>query len=220
MRREPISPRLASLSLPERQVDVVGVVSKRRVKQRGVSRRLRATVVATAVGLMAICRVTAQSSGATEYEVKAAYLYNFGRFVEWPASASTDESFAICILGHDPFGQILDTTLTGLSIDRKAVVARRLARPQEAGRCRIVFISVSEAPQLKETLAALGGSGVLTVSDIPQFAQRGGAIEFVLAGNRVRFEINLTIAQSAGLVLSSDLLKVAIAVRKNVNTGD
>jgi len=94
------------------------------------------------------------------------------------------------------------------------VIARRLATPQEAGTCRIVFISVSKIRQLKETPAALERSSELTVSDIPQFAQRGSAIQFVLAENRVRFEINLTIAQSAGLELSSDLLEVAIAVCK------
>jgi hypothetical protein len=184
------------------------------------SRRLCVAAVAIVVVAMAACRVTAQSSGATEFEVKAAYLYNFGRFVEWPATASSDESFAICVIGHDPFGQILDTTLRGLAIDGKNVVARRLPGPQDVDRCRIVFISASEAPQLKETLAALQKRSVLTVSDIPQFAQRGGAIQFVLAGSRVRFEINLTVAQSAGLVVSSDLLKVAIAVRKNSDTGD
>jgi hypothetical protein len=183
-------------------------------------RRLCAAVIALVVGMLAVCTVTAQSPGATEYQVKAVYLYNFGRFVAWPVSAPASESFSICVLGHDPFGQILDTTLTGLSIDSKAVTVHRLTAPEEATRCRIVFISESEAPHLKETLAALEKSSVLTVSDIPQFAQRGGVIEFVLAGNRVRFEINLTIAQSEGLVLSSDLLKVAIAVRKSVNTGD
>jgi hypothetical protein len=201
MRSEPIASGLVSRTLPER-------------------RRLCAAVIALIVGMLAVCRVTAQSPGATEYQVKAAYLYNFGRFVAWPASAPADESFSICVLGQDPFGQILDTTLTGLSIDSKAVTVRRLAKAEQAIRCRIVFISESEAPQLKATLAALEKSSVLTVSDIPQFAQRGGVIQFVLAENRVRFEINLTIAQSVGLVLSSDLLKVAIAVRKSVNAGD
>jgi hypothetical protein len=201
MRGGLIASGLVSLAFPER-------------------RRLCAAVIALVVGMLGVCRVTAQSPGPPEYQVKAAYLYNFGRFVAWPASAPADESFSICVLGHDPFGQILDTTLRGLSIDSKAVTVRRLVKPQEASRCRIVFISESEAPQLKETLAALEKSSALTVSDIPQFAQRGGVIQFVLAGNRVRFEINLTMAQSMGLVLSSDLLKVAIAVRKSVSAGD
>jgi hypothetical protein len=171
------------------------------------------------VGAMGVRSALAQSPRATEYQVKAAYLYNFGRFVEWPTTAA-DEPFAICVLGRDPFGQILDTTLTGLSIDGKAVVARRIGKAQDGGSCRIVFISVSEASQLKQVLAVFEGRGVLTVSDIPEFAQRGGAIQFVLDGNKVRFEINLAIAQNAGLVLSSDLLKVAVAIRKSVKAGD
>src|SRR6266853_3815161 len=119
MPNERIAFRLVSLTLSDR-------------------RRLCAAVIALAVGIPAVCRVTAQSPGATEYQVKAAYLYNFGRFVAWPASAQADDSFSICVLGHDPFGQILDTTLTGLSIDSKAVTVRRLAKAQEASRCRIV----------------------------------------------------------------------------------
>jgi hypothetical protein len=185
-------------------------------KRRGA----RAAILAMAVAAVAVCQVRAQSPAATEYQVKAAYLYNFGRFVEWPADAASGDSFAICVLGRDPFGRILDATLTGLAIDGKAVVARRIGKPQDASGCRIVFISVSEALQLPQTLAAFEKRSVLTVSDIPEFAQRGGAIQFVLDGKKVRFEINLAIAQNAGLVLSSDLLKVAVAVRKTVRTGD
>jgi hypothetical protein len=172
------------------------------------------------MGVLAITTAAAQTPAATEYQVKAAYLFNFGRFVQWPAAASPDGPFAICVLGHDPFGQILDKTLTGVSIDGKTVVARRIGKAQDVADCRIVFISLSETSQLKETLRALERTSALTVSDIPEFAQRGGAIQFVVTGKRVRFEINLTIAQSAGLVLSSDLLKVAIAVRKSAGAGD
>jgi hypothetical protein len=182
--------------------------------------RARAGVVAIAVGLLAMATLAAQAPPTTEYQIKAAYLYNFGRFVQWPTNTSREGSFAICVLGQDPFGHILDTTLTGVSIDGKPVVARRIGKVQDAEDCRIVFISGSEASQLKETLLALERKNALTVSDIPQFAQHGGAIQFVVAGNKVRFEINLTNAQNAGLVLSSDLLKVAIAVRKTPGAGD
>jgi len=148
----------------------------------------------------------------TEYQVKAAYLYNFGKFVRWPA-AGKNNSFAICILGRDPFGAILDETLAGESIDGQKVTAMRLARVQDAPTCRILFISSSESGRLSEILAALGKAGVLTVSDMPQFTQRGGMIQFVLEGDRVRFEVNLAAAQRSGLKLSSELLKVATAVR-------
>jgi hypothetical protein len=165
--------------------------------------------------------VWAQQSKPNEYEVKAAYLYNFGRFVAWPANtaADKDDSFAICVIGEDPFGHALDATVVNHTIDGKGVVTRRVANSQEAVSCRILFISSSEKEQLKEILATVEKAGVLTVSDAPEFSKRGGMIEFVLEGNKVRFEVNVTNAEKAGLTLSSDLLKVAIAVRRNPQPG-
>jgi hypothetical protein len=185
---------------------------------KGSSIGLRAVIVVMMLGARGV-GLDAQPSGATEYEVKAAYLYNFGRFIQWPEDIPADQPFEICVVGRDPFGPMLDATLKGASISGRPTAVRRLSKAGEAGGCRIAFVSVSEAGRLKETLTALEGSGVLTVSDIPEFAQRGGAIQFVLAGNKVRFEINLMTAQNAGLVLSSDLLKVAIAIRKTVKAG-
>jgi hypothetical protein len=148
--------------------------------------------------------------------VKAAYLYNFGRFVDWPAevTTATTGSFTICVLGEDPFGQALDATLAGETRGNQKVAARRISNPQEAVDCQILFISSSEAKRLNKIIEALGNRAVLTVSDIPQFSQHRGMIELVLEGNRIRFEVNLTATQSAGLTLSSELLKVATAVRK------
>ena len=95
------------------------------------------------------------------------------------------------------------------------MVAKRLAAADEASGCRILFISSAKDSQLSEILTALGTSNVLTVSDMTGFTRRGGMIQFVLDRNRVRFEINLAAAQRAGLILSSELLKVAVAVRRN-----
>jgi len=163
----------------------------------------------------------AQTSKPNEYEVKATYLYNFARFVEWPDSAAPkDEVFTICVLGQDPFGRALDEILQGERINGTAVVARRLTKPQDAVNCRVVFISLSEETRLNEILATLDKARVLTVSDIPQFALRGGMIQFVSAEKRIRFEVNLSNAGDAGLRLSSELLKVAVAVRKNIQPGD
>ncbi len=124
---------------------------------------------------------SAQKSKPRDYEVKATYLYNFARFVEWPANAAATKSdaFAICVLGQDPFGPALDAVVVGETIDGKAVLARRVLRPQDAVSCRVLYISSSEESRLKEILAALDNAGVLTVSDIPQFSQRGGMIQFV-----------------------------------------
>jgi YfiR/HmsC-like len=157
----------------------------------------------------------------SEFEVKAAYLYNFARFVEWPeeSNAPTQGTFDICVLGADPFGSVLDAALAGETVDGKSVAARRMSKTQNMKGCRILFISSSEGGQLKEILAALDKTGVLTVSDIPRFSERGGMIGFMFEGNRVRFDINLANAQQAGLTLSSELLKVAVDVRTSSQSG-
>ena len=187
-------------------------------------RRLRCGAALVAIVSWMFCAdpfLYAQQPKATEFEVKAAYLYNFGRFVQWPDESGTDrtDSFQICVLGADPFGQALDATLAGGTIGGKSVMAKRISKPQEVNSCRILFISSSEESHLKDVLAALDKTRVLTVSDIPRFSERGGMIGFVQEGNRVRFDVNLDSAQGAGLTLSSELLRVATNVRKVSHSG-
>jgi len=184
----------------------------------GPGRVARAVIVWT---LVAAQGLWAQSPKPTDYDVKAVYLYNFGRFVEWPASVTTkSDSFTVCVLGQDPFGPALDATLAGETIGGKSVSAKRISTPQEAGSCQILFMSSAEASRLNKIMEALDKGAVLTVSDMPQFSQRGGMIQFVLDGKKVRFEVNLTAVQRAGLTLSSELLKVATTVRRNPASGD
>ncbi len=137
--------------------------------------------VVLAWSLMGVSSLPAQQPKATAYEVKAAYLYNFGKFVQWPAkiTAGNNEPFTICVLGKDPFGASLDATIAGEAIDGRSVLAKRLSKPQEALNCRVLFISSSEDAQLKEILATLEKTSVLTVSDVSQFTRRGGMIQFV-----------------------------------------
>jgi hypothetical protein len=185
----------------------------------------RRDLISIALAIFVLCssrNLPAQQTKASESAVKATYLYNFSRFVQWPADATSAKgsSFSICVLGEDPFGSVLDTTLSGESIGGKTVVARRVTKPQEALDCHVLYISASEDGRLKEILAGMDKAGILTVSDIPQFSQRGGMIQFVLVGNKLRFEVNLANAQAAGLTLSSDLLKVAVTVRKSSQSGD
>jgi hypothetical protein len=174
-----------------------------------------------ALGFFAETGLLAQQSKPNEYQVKATYLYNFGRFVQWPpnAMAAKGESFSICVLGQDPFGPSLDSTLTGEMLDGKPLAVKRISTPRDAGECRILFISSTEANHLKEILETLDEASILTVSDMPSFSRRGGMIQFVLEGNKIRFEINLTKAESAKLTLSSELLKVATTVRRNAGQG-
>ena len=159
--------------------------------------------------------LAAQQTRPEEYQVKATYLFNFSKFVEWPPTAATNNLFTICVLGRDPFGATLDATLAGEMIGNRKIVARRLAAVQDSTDCQILFISSSEASRTKQILTSVGKSGVLTVSDSPGFAASGGMIQFVLRDNKVRFEVNLTAAENAGMNLSSQLLKVALTVIKD-----
>lgn len=163
-----------------------------------------------------------QRAKPTEYEVKATYLYNFSRFVEWPAKDTETQSgpFVICVLGKDPFGPALNAILADEATSGKTVVAQRVPTPQDAMNCRVLFISSSESTRLKQILATLGDASVLTVSELPEFTQRGGMVQFISEGNRVRFEVNLASAEHAGLTLSSELLKVAVNVRRSGRLGD
>ena len=186
----------------------------------------RLTVVVLAWTLPVVRSLQAQKASPSEYEVKAAYLYNFGRFVEWPnqepnqAAAPSAGPFTFCVLGQDPFGRDLDAILAGETINGANTAAVRVSKLRDAVNCRVLFISSSEDSQLKQILVALEGTSVLTVSDLPQFSQRGGMVQFVLDGKRVRFEVNLTPVEHAHLAMSSQLLKVAVNLRRSDRLGD
>jgi hypothetical protein len=159
--------------------------------------------------------VFAQQSKPQEYQIKAVYLYNFSKFVQWPPETENKDSFVICVLGRDPFGAALDDVLNGEKIERKTLVARRITDVQEAAKCQILFVASSEAGRAKQILSSLGKNSILTVSDIANFSVIGGMIQFVIQDNKVRFEVNLSAADKAGLTFSSQLLKVASAVKKD-----
>ncbi len=158
----------------------------------------------------------AQQAHPTESQVKAAYLYNFGKFVRWPANNSNADSIAICVLGKDPFGDVLDSTVTGASISGKKITVKRIVSAPDISKdiapCSILFVSVSEEARLAPLLAAAQRQGMLTVSDIPHFAERGGIIGLVMQENRIRFEVNRGAAEQSHVALSSELLKVAVRV--------
>ena len=165
------------------------------------------------ISLLSSTTLPAQNTKPTEYDVKAAYLFNFGKFVTWPQKTyAPRDSFLVCVIGKDPFGPILDKTTAGETINGKKVINKRISRPQDAGECSVLFISSSEEPRLSRILAIVEGLPVVTVSDMSDFVERGGMIQFVVDSGRVRFKVNLGPAQRDGLMLSSELLKVAIQV--------
>jgi uncharacterized protein DUF4154 len=170
------------------------------------------------LALAALCvawpPVAVRADLPTEYEVKAAYLYNFARFVEWPPAAlpAAGQSFVVAVLGVDPFGGALEATLAGKRIMQRDLSVRRVTRVEEAAGAQIVFISASESPRLTRVLTALEGQGVLTVSDMDDFARQGGMIGFRMEQRKVRFDINPQPAARARLKISSQLLRLAQVV--------
>lgn len=151
------------------------------------------------------------AAGLGEYDVKAAFLFNFVQFVDWPprAFASPDAPLVIGILGNDPFGGSLERIIRGESIHGHKLVVKRAKRPEDLRPCHVLFIAKSEANRVQECLENLHGLAVLTVADMDRFVQKGGMIGFVMAGNNVRFEINPGQAQREELRISSKLLKLA-----------
>lgn len=164
--------------------------------------------------------LSAESAGAQpvvdEYQVKAAYLLNFARFVEWPAEALPPSSpMEIVVVGDfDPFSGALDAVLRGRSVNGHSIHVRHRRWDDVLTPSQIVFISASEEQHLPQILKDLGSRSVVTVSDIDRFALRGGVIEFRTVGNRVRFDINRTAAIDARLRISSKLLSVARAIHE------
>ena len=152
----------------------------------------------------------AQKLHPNEKQIKAAYLYNFGKFVT--GSPTSSPHYQICILGKDPFGAVLDSTVTGEKIGGKSIRVIRLSSVQGVAPCNVLYIRPSETGRLAPILQATQHMSVLTVSDIPRFAERGGTIGLVNHEGNIRFEVNRASAQQKQLTLSSELLKVAIRV--------
>jgi hypothetical protein len=156
----------------------------------------------------------AAQDSPSEYQLKAAFVYNFAKFVDWPSKvySGPQSPFSICILGTDPFGSIIDDTLRGKTVADHPVIIRRDKDAAAARHCQIVFVSASERRHLPDVLASLKGASVLVVGDVDGFAAAGGAIELTLQENRVRFAINPGAADGAGLKISSQLLALATIV--------
>ena len=166
-------------------------------------------------------KVRAQAERPSEYEVKAAFLFNFAKFVEWPAEAFSNpsEPIRLCVLGEDPFGRVLDQAVQDKSINGRTLMILRSQQVRGLRACHILFVGTSEKERLAEIFAALQGSSALSVGDTEQFVQSGGAIQFNLQDNRVRFTINLAAAERARLKISAKLLSLARVVRDDARKG-
>ena len=166
------------------------------------------------LGLAYICfqlphQAAAQSLSSREYEIKAAYLYNFIKYVDWPSYGDT---ISIGVLGSDPFGPAL-APLNGKTVKGRRLVIKHLDSVRDAQQCQIIFVSSSERQRLQEIFESLRSARVLTVGETQGFADGGGIINFIEENNKVRFEINAEAARRTGLNISSELLKLARLVK-------
>lgn len=179
-----------------------GAETRRRAP--GVFRLVMFFLLAVAPALAA-----AQPAIPREYQIKAVFLFNFVQFVDWPPQvfSQPESPLIIGILGSDPFQSYLDEIVRGEKLNSHPLVVRRYRRPEDIGPCQVLFISRSEASRLGRILTRLKGRSILTVGDMPDFAQRGGMIRFVTVNNKIRLQINVDAAKAADLNISSKLLE-------------
>lgn len=153
---------------------------------------------------------TAAAQGASGADIKAAFLLNFAKFVEWPAAPSHE--FVIGVLGDDAVAEALRDLAKGKAIHGRPLVTRRVVLKDNLAGLQVLFIGASESARLGDVLQRTNGGSVLTVSDLDRFSRQGGTIEFRSERDRVRFDINLDEAERSGLIINSKLLALAKTV--------
>ena len=172
-----------------------------------------------------ICTIAVDGSVATsqpasaEYQVKAAFLYNFAKFVVWPPQAfpSPDSPFTICLAG-DPFEGALDRTVQGELLDRRPLMVRRIIPAEDLRGCQMIYVAPNER-RSEEIINAAANSPILTVGETDDFINEGGIIHFVKSGSRIHFQINPDAAERASLRVSARLLRLADIVRPRQRAG-
>jgi len=155
----------------------------------------------------------AEMSQLNEHEVKAAYLYNFAKYVDWPTTSLPRESTSLtmCIAGKSPLNDVIET-LAGKTVKNRRLAIRQLSKTEDPGDCNILFINTAAKTSLSHVLTSSPPRAILTISDSKGFAAAGGMIELVPVRDKIRFEINNRTAQNAGLRISSHLLRLATTV--------
>lgn len=168
-----------------------------------------------ALGVLAALLVSAPALPAPgEYQVKAVFLFNFARFVEWPPMTfeSANAPFALCVYGEDPFGADLDTVVRGELAGGRPMVVRRMSDPRNLAQCQIVFIGGGADRAIEGVVAALDRRATLTVSDIEGSAARGAMVRMMTVNGKIRLRINIDAVRDAHLTVSSNLLRAAEVV--------
>jgi hypothetical protein len=178
---------------------------------RTVWRQPYALILATLLSFVGAPVGRAQAGSPGEYQLKAAFLFNFAKFIDWPSTSfpNPQSPFVLCILGTDPFGHVIDEVLKGKTIANRPVAVERIKTMAQVRQCHMVFVSQSESFHLADIVQAMHGACVLLVGEVDGFAEAGGTIQFALEDNHVRFLINPDAATRAGLKVSSKLLSLA-----------
>lgn len=160
-----------------------------------------------------------QTTGNREYKVKAAFLFNFAQFVEWPVNAlpAPNTPLVIGVLGENPFGTYLEDIISGGQVNGHPLVVQQYKNVEEIKTCHILFINLPEINKLNQAITSLKGRSILTVSDGNNFIKQGGMIRFVIRDDKIRFQINPEPAKEANLMISSKLLRLAEVVSPNNN---
>ena len=167
-----------------------------------------------ATGIVAGAAVaSANAQPSLEYNVKAALLLNFARFIEWPerAFASSKAPLEICVFTPDPFGEALERALQGETVSTRPIVTRDVSGPSETAGCHLLFIAAGTESRATAIMRQ-AGPHTLTVGESPRFETMGGAVTFVLDGGRVRFNVNLRPVEERGVRISARMLHLASRV--------
>jgi hypothetical protein len=161
------------------------------------------------------CPAEMEADVSKEYQVKAACLFHFAEYTQWPAAAFSGPAanLEIGILGDDPFGPVLDDIIRAQKIHGHPLAVKRASDAGGLKGCQIVFVSKSEKTKTRQILAALAGTSALIVGDMDGFATRGGIINFILVNGKVRFEINMGAARAKGLKIGSQCLGLGTIVK-------
>jgi hypothetical protein len=178
---------------------------------------LSRTFLCTFVFVLILSASTPAFSEASEYQLKARFLFNFTHFVTWPESAfkGPDSPFQICVVGRDPFGHFLDDTVTSERVGQHPIIVHRIQHLKSTVACHMIFLSKDSPFTEEQVLSTVRDHPVLLTGETPEFARKGGTIAFLIEDRRIRLQVNLRAAREAKLQISSKLLTVSDVIEED-----
>lgn len=174
-----------------------------------ICRRQLATIALATSVLSPMTASAEPQARLSENQIKAAFLFNVAKFVEWPATDDRSDDFVVGVIGSDFIGNVLYRLVSGKTVQGREIVVRRLRKDDDLQGCQIVFVGANESRHAADILLRVQARGVLTVGETPQFLSEGGLVRFYVDNNRIRFQINAAAAEQAGLKINSQLMGLA-----------